>query len=72
MVTIEYVDLTVPTQYMLFDQMMLCESLSDIPLGIKVHRDIIYGLGSLLLSISGANENRDCYICEGVGQAMIK
>lgn len=63
-------------KYMLFGQLMPCESLRDICLCLGRHREILYGLGITTSvnesSLSRANESRDYRIFEGLGQALIK
>lgn len=63
-------------KYMLFGQLMPCDSLRDICLCLNQNREILYGLGITASvnesSLSRANESRDYRIYEGLGQALIK
>ena len=63
-------------KYMLFGQLMPCDSLRDICLCLSQNREILYGLGITASvnesSLSRANESRDYRIYEGLGQALIK
>lgn len=63
-------------QHLLFGQLTSCESLRDICLCLKQHKDILYGLGIKNSvnesSLSRANESRDCRIYEGLGLTLIK
>lgn len=63
-------------KYMLFGQLMPCDSLRDICLCLGKHEKILYGLGMTTSvnesSLSRANENRDYRIYEGLGLALIK
>lgn len=63
-------------KYMLFGQLMPCDSLRDICLCLSQNREILYGLGITASvnesSLSRANDNRDYRIYEGLGQALIK
>lgn len=63
-------------KYMLFGQLMPCDSLRDICLCLGKHEKILYGLGMTTSvnesSLSRANESRDYRIYEGLGLALIK
>lgn len=63
-------------KYMLFGQLMPCDSLRDICLCLGRHKQILYGLGITTSvnesTLSRANESRDYRIYEGLGQALIK
>lgn len=63
-------------KYMLFGQLMPCDSLRDICLCLGRHERILYGLGMTASvnesSLSRANESRDYRIYEGLGVALIK
>lgn len=63
-------------KYMLFGQLMPCDSLRDICLCLSKHEKILYGLGMTTSvnesTLSRANESRDYRIFEGLGQALIK
>lgn len=63
-------------KYMLFGQLMPCDSLRDICLCLGKHEKILYGLGMTTSvnesSLSRANESRDYRIYEGLGMALIK
>ena len=63
-------------KYMLFGQLMPCDSLRDICLCLSQNREILYGLGITASvnesSLSRANDSRDYHIYEGLGQALIK
>lgn len=63
-------------KYMLFGQLMPCDSLRDICLCLSKHEKILYGLGMTTSvnesSLSRANESRDYRIYEGLGLALIK
>ncbi len=63
-------------RYLLFGQLTACDSLRDICLCLKAHKDILYGLGITTSvhesSLSRANETRDYKIFEGLGLALIK
>lgn len=63
-------------KYMLFGQLMPCDSLRDICLCLGRHKQLLYGLGITTSvnesTLSRANEGRDYRIYEGLGQALIK
>ena len=63
-------------KYMLFGQLLPCDSLRDICLCLSKHEKILYGLGMTASvnesTLSRANESRDYRIFEGLGQALIK
>lgn len=63
-------------KYMLFGQLMPCDSLRDICLCLGKHEKILYGLGMTTSvnesSLSRANESRDYRIYEDLGLALIK
>lgn len=63
-------------KYMLFGQLLPCDSLRDICLCLSKHEKILYGLGMTTSvnesTLSRANESRDYRIFEGLGQALIK
>lgn len=63
-------------KYMLFGQLMPCDSLRDICLCLGKHEKILYGLGMTTSvnesSLSRANESRNYRIYEGLGLALIK
>lgn len=63
-------------QYMLFGQLTSCDSLRDICMCLRAHKDILYGLGIKVSvnesSLSRANDSRDYRIYEGLGQALMK
>lgn len=63
-------------KYMLFGQLMPCDSLRDICLCLSQNQEILYGLGITASvnesSLSRANANRDYHIYEGLGLALIK
>ena len=63
-------------KYMLFGQLMPCDSLRDICLCLGKHKQLLYGLGITTSvnesTLSKANESRDYRIYEGLGQALIK
>lgn len=63
-------------QYMLFGQLTSCDSLRDICMCLRAHKDILYGLGVKVSvnesSLSRANDSRDYRIYEGLGQALMK